>query len=177
MALFDEDPVTEFDQEPIGDVLGGGSYEVIPDNLEADTLEPEAEEEDSVYSALKEAAEPDSLRKWKQEQEEQIAVRDAEAETKRLEWKAEAAKELETWHAKQQEVLANNKAANREAQAEFLKDTQEEKPGVTMTTARGAQWEKICKLCDFNPKNNRNEKDTARMRSIFLQLKQSPLVR
>jgi hypothetical protein len=38
------------------------------------------------------------------EQAEEIAARDAESEEKRAEWKAEAAKELENWHAKQNEV-------------------------------------------------------------------------
>ena len=39
------------------------------------------------------------------EQAEEIAARDAESENKRVEWKAEAAKELENWHAKQNEVI------------------------------------------------------------------------
>ena len=43
-------------------------------------------------------------RKWKAEQAELIAVRDQEAETRRQEWKAEAAKELDSWHSKQEEV-------------------------------------------------------------------------
>lgn len=38
----------------------------------------------------------------------------------------------------------------------------------------GQEWERIAKLCDFNPKASRNSKDVSRMRSIILQLKQSP---
>ena len=41
----------------------------------------------------------------------------------------------------------------------------------------GQEWERIAKLCDFNPKASRNSKDVSRMRSIILQLKQSPPVR
>lgn len=41
--------------------------------------------------------------------------------------------------------------------------------------AEGREWEEIAKLCDFNPKSTRNSKDTSRMRSIILQLKQTPL--
>ena len=122
-----------------------------------------------VYDALSEAAEPESIRLWRAEQEEEIKARDAEAAARTDEWRAEAQKELENWHSKQNEVLVKNKEANREAQEEFLKECQEQKPG--------AQWEKICKLCDFNPKSNRNLKDTSRMRSLFLQLKQNPPVR
>jgi len=198
MSLFDEDPAADFltrEQESLGDVLGAGSFEVIPDNPSLDFLdeapveavleqesqimsEPEiiapsaelfADDNVNTYAALKEATEPDSIRVWRQEQQEQISARDTEAETKRQEWKTEAAKELANWHSKQEEVLTKNKAANREAQELFLKDNEEAKPGQ--------QWEKICKLCDFNPKSNRNSRDTARMRSILLQLKQSPLIR
>lgn len=38
----------------------------------------------------------------------------------------------------------------------------------------GKDWEKITRLCDFNPKTSRNTKDTSRMRSILLQVKQTP---
>jgi len=187
MSLFDEDPAADFlkqEQESLGDVLGGqfevvGEQDVKEEQLdflaageapaallpEPDLVEPDT----SPYSALKEAAEPESIRKWKAEQAEQIAVRDAEAEAKRKDWKEEAAKDLDDWNTRQNDVLSKNKVGNREAQDAMIADQQDSKPGQ--------QWEKICKLCDFNPKNNRNAKDTARMRSIFLQLKQSPLVR
>ena len=43
-------------------------------------------------------------RKWRLEQAEEIAARDAESEAKRAEWKSEAARELDSWHSKQNEV-------------------------------------------------------------------------
>jgi len=118
---------------------------------------------------MREASEPESIRKWKEEQAEEIAARDADSEVQKEEWKAAAKQELEDWYARQNDVLDKNKAGNREAQEDFLKEQSESKPGQ--------QWEKICKLCDFNPKSNRNSKDTSRMRGLFLQLKQTPLVR
>ena len=36
----------------------------------------------------------------------------------------------------------------------------------------GTEWERVAKLCDFNPKTARNTKDIGRMRSVILQLKQ-----
>lgn len=39
----------------------------------------------------------------------------------------------------------------------------------------GTEWERIAKLCDFNPKASKASKDVSRMRSIILQLKQNPL--
>jgi hypothetical protein len=56
----------------------------------------------------------------------------------------------------------------RESEAEFIKERDESLPGH--------EWERICRLCEFNPKNNRSQKDASRMRSILLQLKQNPTV-
>lgn len=39
----------------------------------------------------------------------------------------------------------------------------------------GTEWERIAKLCDFNPKASKANKDVSRMRSIILQLKQTPV--
>ena len=38
----------------------------------------------------------------------------------------------------------------------------------------GSEWDRVSKLCDFNPKTSKNVKDVSRMRSIILQLKSSP---
>ena len=45
------------------------------------------------------------------------------------------------------------------------------------STKPGNEWTKVARLCDFNPKVNKNTKDVSRMRSILLRLKQEPLVR
>ena len=57
----------------------------------------------------------------------------------------------------------------REAEAAFVQERDD--------TVPGHEWERICRLCEFNPKAARNQKDVSRMRSILLQLKQAPLVR
>ena len=44
--------------------------------------------------------------------------------------------------------------------------------GVQHPLAPGTEWERIAKLCDFNPKSAKNTKDVSRMRSVILQLKQ-----
>lgn len=56
--------------------------------------------------------------------------------------------------------------SNRNAEKEWVAERDNE--------ASGQDWEKITKLCDFNPKTSRNTKDTSRMRSILLQVKQTP---
>jgi len=45
------------------------------------------------------------------------------------------------------------------------------------TGAAGTEWERVARLCDFNPKTNKQAKDVSRMRSVLISLKQSPLVR
>lgn len=59
--------------------------------------------------------------------------------------------------------------SSRNAEKEYVAERDAESPGQ--------EWERIAKLCDFNPKSSRNSKDTSRMRSIILQLKQTPIVR
>jgi Clathrin light chain len=55
----------------------------------------------------------------------------------------------------------------RNAEKQFVADADEILPGT--------EWERIAKLCDFNPKSSKTNKDVSRMRSIILQLKQQPL--
>ena len=57
----------------------------------------------------------------------------------------------------------------RASEEAFVKERDEKVPGQS--------WEKITRLCEFNPKNTKCTKDVARFRSILLQLKQTPLVR
>lgn len=41
----------------------------------------------------------------------------------------------------------------------------------------GTEWERVARLCDFNPKSSKQAKDVSRMRSVLISLKQAPLVR
>lgn len=58
---------------------------------------------------------------------------------------------------------------HRQAEEVFIEERDEDVPGH--------EWERVTRLCDFNPKHSKNTKDISRMRTIFLQLKQTPLVR
>ncbi|RXM36700.1 Clathrin light chain A [Acipenser ruthenus] len=40
----------------------------------------------------------------------------------------------------------------------------------------GTEWERVARLCDFNPKSSKQAKDVSRMRSVLISLKTSPLV-
>ncbi|CAF1144396.1 unnamed protein product [Brachionus calyciflorus] len=117
--------------------------------------------------------EPEKVKKWREEQRIRIETKDAEEETKKIEWKEKAKKELEEWYKNRQEQLVktieNNRLSNKASESEIMANRENQ--------SNGHDWERIGKLCDFNPKANKNQKDTSRMRSILLQLKQTPLVR
>ncbi|XP_033217460.1 clathrin light chain isoform X1 [Belonocnema kinseyi] len=122
----------------------------------------------SVTPVIKE--EPEKIKKWREEQKDRLEQKDAEEEKKKQEWKEAAKKELEEWYKQHAEAISKTKANNREtaknAEKQFVAEADEVEPGT--------EWERIAKLCDFNPKSARTSKDVSRMRSIILQLKQNP---
>ncbi|XP_043473743.1 clathrin light chain isoform X1 [Leptopilina heterotoma] len=140
----------------------------IDDEPELD-LEPEPEPEvPAPPPPVKE--EPEKIKKWREEQKARLEEKDAEEEKKKQEWKEVAKKELEEWYKHHVETISKTKATNREsaknAEKQFVAEADEVEPGT--------EWERIAKLCDFNPKSARTSKDVSRMRSIILQLKQNP---
>lgn len=113
--------------------------------------------------------EPEKIRKWRESQQEMLQKKDSEEEQKKAELRETANKEIEEWYARYKEQVEKAKLNNRNAEKEWIEERDAETPGQ--------DWERIAKLCDFNPKSTRSTRDTSRMRSIILQLKQSPPVR
>ncbi|XP_069754826.1 clathrin light chain A isoform X2 [Narcine bancroftii] len=113
--------------------------------------------------------EPESIRKWREEQITRLENLDAASRKAELEWKEKARKELEEWYVRQNEQLEKIKKNNRAAEEAFVQDCEEDTPGT--------EWERVARLCDFNPKTSKQSKDVSRMRSVLISLKQSPLVR
>jgi len=112
--------------------------------------------------------EPEKIKAWREEQKIRIEEKDAEEELKKEEMRISAKKELEDWYNSHEEQISKTKAANRNAEKQFVAESDEMEPGT--------EWERIAKLCDFNPKSTKSSKDVSRMRSIILQLKQTNLV-
>ncbi|XP_015416012.1 PREDICTED: clathrin light chain A isoform X3 [Myotis davidii] len=125
-------------------------------------------------------SEPESIRKWREEQMERLEALDANSRKQEAEWKEKAVKELEEWYARQEEQLQKTKANNstnishpcysleQAAEEAFVNDIDESSPGT--------EWERVARLCDFNPKSSKQAKDVSRMRSVLISLKQAPLV-
>ncbi|XP_041432399.1 clathrin light chain A S homeolog isoform X3 [Xenopus laevis] len=136
------------------------------------------------YAAISHAdrlrAEPESIRKWREEQRSRLEMLDANSKKQESEWKEKASKELEEWYTRQDELLQKAKANNRTninhpcysleqaAEEAFVSDVEETSPGT--------EWERVARLCDFNPKSSKQAKDVSRMRSVLITLKQTPLV-
>lgn len=142
-----------------------------------DANEQEVSGQSDPYSFItnqdKLVQEPEKIKKWREEQKARIEAKDAEEQIKKQEWRELAKKELEEWYKHRQEQLVktieNNRMTNKASEAEIMASRDND--------SNGHDWERIAKLCDFNPKANKNQKDNSRLRSILLQLKQTPLVR
>ncbi|XP_068443179.1 clathrin light chain B isoform X1 [Clinocottus analis] len=131
--------------------------------------------------------EPESLRKWREEQRTRLEALDLASKAAEEEWREKAKKELEDWHVHQNEQMEKNKVNNRIADKAFYKQPNSDVIGFVASEEDfltednsdnpGSEWERVARLCDFNPKTNKQAKDVSRMRSVLISLKQTPLVR
>ncbi|XP_010844949.1 PREDICTED: clathrin light chain B [Bison bison bison] len=125
------------------------------------------------YAAIAQAdrltQEPESIRKWREEQRKRLQELDAASKVMEQEWREKAKKDLEEWNQRQSEQVEKNKINNRASEEAFVKESKEETPGT--------EWEKVAQLCDFNPKSSKQCKDVSRLRSVLMSLKQTPLSR
>lgn len=132
---------------------------------------------DDVYSSIGHAdvltKEPEQITRWREEQRTRLSTKDAEEDAKKKEMMETAKKELDDWYKNREEQLAKTIANNKIND----KATVDELAALREKAESEAEWDRMSKLCDFNPKANKNSKDVSRMRSILLQLKQTPLVR
>ncbi|KAJ8913944.1 hypothetical protein NQ315_015181 [Exocentrus adspersus] len=161
--LFDADPSGHvddflFDTDP-------SRHDALPEfqNLDYRGVSPSP----PPFQRQEERVEPEKIRKWREEQVKRLEEKDKEEEKKKLELREIAKKELEDWYKNHEEAIAKTKAANRNAEKQFVAEDDELEPGT--------EWERIAKLCDFNPKAKPGSKDVSRMRSIILQMKQNPV--
>ncbi|XP_062334908.1 clathrin light chain A isoform X1 [Osmerus eperlanus] len=185
---------SSFSNNLTGDVLDGA----VNGDLHEESNGPS-----DAYAAISSAdrlqAEPESLRKWRGEQRDRLEALDANSRQQETEWKEKAQVELEEWHSRQEEQLQKTKVNNRVLDEDFYKQpfseligyvTHINHPCYRLDQAAeeamvsdldennpGTEWERVARLCDFNPKSSKQAKDVSRMRSVLISLKQSPLVR
>ncbi|XP_022537441.1 clathrin light chain A isoform X2 [Astyanax mexicanus] len=191
-----ESEIAGIEQDEGFSILDGGE---VPSHLGADqhnggALNGDLHESNGpsdAYAAISSAdrlqAEPESLRKWREEQSDRLEELDANSRQQETEWKEKAKVELEEWHARQDEQLAKTKVNNRVLDEDFYKQpfahligyvaAEEAMVSELDENNPGTEWERVARLCDFNPKSSKQAKDVSRMRSVLISLKQSPLVR
>jgi hypothetical protein len=166
-AAATNDFTSDFDALSVGN---GGATNNQETKLEV--ADEEEESSDPFAAVSKIAQEGEKIKAWREEQRERLETKDNEEAVKKNEWKESAKKELEEWYQKradqQVKTHENNKVTNKAAEAELV---------APRDSQNGNEWEKLAKNCDFNPKGNKNNRDVSRMRSILLQLKQTPLIR
>uniref|UniRef100_A0A8C1KA13 Clathrin light chain n=1 Tax=Cyprinus carpio TaxID=7962 RepID=A0A8C1KA13_CYPCA len=186
----DEDPAAAFLAQQESEIAGIENDEgfsildsgEVPSSLSQDPdggalngdLHGESNGPSDVYAAISSVdrlqAEPESLRKWREEQRERLEQLDANSRKQEAEWKENAKLELEEWHTRQNEQLEKTKFLSCcFGYKTMVSELDENSPGT--------EWERVARLCDFNPKSSKQAKDVSRMRSVLISLKQAPLVR
>lgn len=153
-------------------LASGGGSEDMGTTVNGDVFQ-EANGPADGYAAIAQAdrltQEPESIRKWREEQKKRLQELDAASKVTEQEWREKAKKDLEEWNQRQSEQVEKNKINNRASEEAFVKESKEETPGT--------EWEKVAQLCDFNPKSSKQCKDVSRLRSVLMSLKQTPLSR
>ncbi|CAF3038040.1 unnamed protein product [Rotaria socialis] len=114
--------------------------------------------------------EPEKIQKWREEFAARITKKDTEEEVKSKDMREQAKKELDDFHKQRVEQMDRTKGQNR-VNNRTLEDDLSNNSAAT-SNEKVTDWDKITSLCEFNPKNNRSQKDLTRYRSVLLQLKQ-----
>lgn len=169
---FDEDPAAEFlAREQVQ--LAGLDVDEFTNTVTDPETKPESPTESFEMVHGLEAdnpvrVEPEKIKMWREEQSKRLEEKDRLEEVKKQELLQQAKAELADWLKQTEEAIAKTKAASRNAEKEEIFESDD-------SDKSGNDWEKIAKLCEFNPKTSKSGKDVSRMRSIILQLKQNPI--
>jgi len=148
----------EFEAAPVSEMDGGNFF---------------AQDTEGISSGMSNMniprEEPEFLKKWKVEQEERLKKKDEDEEVMKEKLRLQARQELEDWYTRYEAQLEKTKSTNREAESDFVAEV-----GGMNHIEPGSEWERVSKHCDFSAKAPGHTKDVSRMRSILLQLKQTP---
>ncbi|XP_072112666.1 clathrin light chain A-like isoform X2 [Mobula birostris] len=152
------------------------------DEVDAASGDSSQENVADVYAAISEAdglyQEPDSIRRWREEQIKHLEALDANSREVELEWREKAKKELEDWYTQQEEHLEEmktNNSTNIKQHCYNLQQTEDTAAGEVQEIGSGSDWERVLHLCDLNSKTSKPSKDVSRMRSVLLSLSQVPV--
>ncbi|MCO5549652.1 hypothetical protein L7F22_003125 [Adiantum nelumboides] len=115
--------------------------------------------------------EPEAVRRWREEQEEDIARREATAERKKGETISKAEQDIDNYYAEYNKKKEKSIAKNKEAEAAFKAQRQAE-------LAEGTTWSRVTKLVDLQNSQSKTiarsgpgSSDLTRMKEILLSLR------
>jgi len=145
------------------------SEDTAPENQEQEETPASTGQGAQVADVFKIDAESGALDRWREENEDNIRKMDGQEVQDKEDWLERARKEIGNWSSHYNEQIDKVRTENRLSEAQFVEEMTGTKPGN--------EWEKVATFCDFNQKNTKNPKDVSRMRSMLLQLKQTPLIR
>jgi len=114
--------------------------------------------------------EPESIRKWREEFNQRLTSADEKEASDKQQMLDQAKLELEDWAKQRKDTLEKTKIANRESETAFIEERESRSKGEILPG--DIDWTKTSELCDFNPKSSKGSKDTSRMRSLFLHLRE-----
>eukprot|EP01137_Pigoraptor_chileana_P000475 Opistho-2@36743 len=147
-----------------------GGFDAFGDAPAAPAAPEEPEDRYSFVSQVDQSmGEPRAIKEWRAQRESQLATKDTQEKSQVDALFSKGKSDLSEWYQRYEEQKGKTRSTNREAERAFVAERDEVIPG--------GEWERIARLVDFNPKGTKNSKDTSRLRSILLQLKQTPLVR
>jgi len=111
--------------------------------------------------------EPEVVRQWRERQATLIEERDAESQKKTDETKQKAREAIDKFYEDYNEKKQKAIEANRRQEEDYLVSRSD--------TTSGTVWERVVKEIDtINPKSNKNQRDTSRMKNLMLDLKKDP---
>ncbi|PWN35708.1 uncharacterized protein FA14DRAFT_160742 [Meira miltonrushii] len=115
--------------------------------------------------------EPEAVRRWREEQEEDIARREAAAERRKGETISKAEQDIDNYYAEYNKKKEKSIAKNKEAEAAFKAQRQAE-------LAEGTTWSRVTKLVDLQNSQSKTiarggpgSSDLTRMKEILLSLR------
>lgn len=109
---------------------------------------------------------PEKIRIWQENHKLMIEQKDKDEQESIERLRQEGKEELSKWMENNRTNIEKIKAHNRMDEASMNGDN---------ITSEGDMWKSINELCEFSQQKIKNGRDTSRMKSIFLQLKQNPI--
>eukprot|EP01147_Barroeca_monosierra_P002356 gene2356-5315_t len=113
------------------------------------------------------SGEVEAIEKWRQEFEQRLKDQDEQAQVDDQALREAGKKELEELHDKYKQAIQDNFDENKKEEEAYVNARDDTNPKNA--------WQRVAALVEFSSKASRSTRDTSRMRSVLLQLKQHGL--